>query len=259
MQTIGYQLYSSRNHGPLSTTFQMLSGAGYRHVEGYGALFGSAQSVALLKVLLGEYDMTMPTAHVGLDTVRDEPGNVMALAKDLGIGTVVVPALAAEHRPVDAEGWQAFARRLDDVAQPFLDAGLRFAWHNHDFELADIGSGTHPLDILLETAGSIGFEIDVAWIARAGADPLRWINAYGSRIVAVHLKDLAPPDDAKNEDGWADFGHGILDWARIIPALAKTDVQHWIVEHDNPSDDARFARRAAASAGAYLAPDLGND
>ena len=61
---------------------------------------------------------------------------------------------------------------------------------------------------------SIGWEMDVAWVIRGGADPLKWIDEYGQRITAVHVKDIAPAGENANEDGWADVGHGTVDWAR---------------------------------------------
>ena len=63
----------------------------------------------------------------------------------------------------------------------------------------------------------------MAWVIRGGADPLKWISDYGKRIVAVHVKDIAPAGQNADEDGWADVGHGTVDWKGLIKAL-KEDV-----------------------------------
>ena len=47
-----------------------------------------------------------------------------------------------------------------------------------------------------------------------------------------------------DEDGWADVGDGVIDWRATFDALAKTNCRHFVAEHDNPSDGARFARRS---------------
>ena len=47
---------------------------------------------------------------------------------------------------------------------------------------------------------------------RGGADPLEWMRPYGNRITAVHVKDIAPAGESADEDGWADVGHGTVDW-----------------------------------------------
>ena len=61
---------------------------------------------------------------------------------------------------------------------------------------------------------------------RGGADPLDWIDRYGARIVAVHVKDIAPAGECADEDGWADVGHGTIDWPAIWKRLgAKRAVE----------------------------------
>ena len=53
-------------------------------------------------------------------------------------------------------------------------------------------------------------------------------------------------------DGWADVGHGTLDWKGLMAALrGKTPARYFVMEHDNPSDYERFARRSIAAANAF--------
>ena len=68
--------------------------------------------------------------------------------------------------------------------------------------------------------------------------------ASKDRIKAVHIKDVAPRGTNLDEDGWADVGFGIIDWHRLLPALRATNAESFIVEHDNPKDFLRFARRS---------------
>ncbi len=73
-----------------------------------------------------------------------------------------------------------------------------------------------------------------------------WLERYADRIVAAHIKDMTG-DPTGPEDGWADVGHGIMDWPRILPALRASSARYWVAEHDRPSDAARFARRSIAT------------
>lgn len=248
MTGFGYQLYSSRNFPPLQETLTMLSGLGYETVEGYGALFGSGVGQLDLSEALNATDLRMPTAHFAFDAVRETPDEVIGAARMLGVETVVVPAIPPALRPEDAPGWVAFGSELAEAGKPFQDAGLEFAWHNHAFELVDLGGADKPLDLILQGSDVLKFEIDIAWIVVGGEDPLDWLRRYPDRIVAAHIKDLAREGENLNEDGWADVGQGVLDWAEIMPALAQTPVRHLIMEHDNPSDDRRFAERSLAAA-----------
>ena len=100
------------------------------------------------------------------------------------------------------------------------------------------------MDMILEGGPDLDVELDVAWVARGGQDPLVWIEKLADRIVAAHVKDIAPEGENTDEDGWADVGHGTMDWPALMAALKKVDCKLFVLEHDNPNDDARFARRS---------------
>lgn len=245
MTTLSYQLYSSRNFGPLKKTLQMVAHLGYGQVEGYGALYASLDDLDGLKAALSENELTMPSGHVGLDMVEQSPDRVISIARALGMTHVFVPHLAADQRPTDDTGWRAFGARLEAAGKPLKDAGLAFGWHNHDFEFSKTG-GAHPLDLILEGGPELDLELDVAWVVRGGQDPKAWIEKYADRLVAAHVKDIAAPGECADEDGWADVGQGTMDWAGLMAALKAADCGLFVLEHDNPSDDARFASRSIA-------------
>ena len=104
-----------------------------------------------------------------------------------------------------------------------------------------------PLDLIAAADENLMLELDLGWVRVAGLDPVGWINKYAGRIAAAHIKDIAPDGECTDEDGWADVGHGIMDWAAIHSALQSAGVGHYVVEHDNPADDARFAQRSLAT------------
>ena len=41
MQTVSFQLYSARNFPPLADVLKTVGAAGYKQVEGYGALYAA--------------------------------------------------------------------------------------------------------------------------------------------------------------------------------------------------------------------------
>lgn len=102
------------------------------------------------------------------------------------------------------------------------------------------------LDLLFAAAGDVlGWQADLAWLARGGVDVPAMLERYGNHLRSVHLKDTAPPG-TKDEEGWADLGHGTLPWADWMAHLAG--VQFIVLEHDAPADPARFLLRSAANA-----------
>jgi sugar phosphate isomerase/epimerase len=244
MPALSYQLYCSRNFPPLGDTLAMLAKTGFTEVEGYGGLYGD---LGALKDGLHANGQTMTSGHFGLDMVEKEAAKAIEIAKTLGATRVYVPYVMPADRPTDAAGWAAFGKRLAEAGKPFQDAGLIFGWHNHDFEVADIGGTDRPLDLIAQGSDDLMLELDLAWVAKGGQNPVDWINKYAGRITSVHIKDIAPAGECLNEDGWADVGHGTMDWAAILPALAAAKVTHFVAEHDNPSDHARFAARSLAT------------
>ncbi|MFN7102252.1 MAG: sugar phosphate isomerase/epimerase family protein [Pseudorhizobium sp.] len=253
MTKLGFQVYSARNFPPLADTLAALGKAGYGEVEGYGALYATFDESHLkaMKADLDANGLTMPTGHFGLDLLEKEPEQALLIAKTLGMEAIYCPHLAADLRPSDTAGWQAFGKRLAAAGKRYQDAGYTFGWHNHDFEFQALEDGTTPQEQILESGPDLAWEADIAWVIRGGADPFAWIERYGDRITAVHVKDIAPAGENADEDGWADVGHGTVDWKSLMAALRKTPVKHYVVEHDNPNDLERLIARSIAAFKTY--------
>ncbi len=244
---ISYQLYSSRNFPPLADTLRMLKTAGYEAVEGFGGIYPDEDAARGVAAAVRDAGLVMPTGHFDLASLENDPDRVIRMAQTMGINTIICPWIHPDDRPIDASGWQALGRRLEAASKPLLAAGFKFGWHNHDFEFVALPGGALPHDLIFDAAPSIGWEIDVAWVVKGGRDPLDYIARYGSRILTAHVKDIAPAGENAAEDGWADVGHGVVDWPRIYRALQATPCAHFIMEHDNPSDHARFAAASIAT------------
>ena len=243
MRTLSYQLYSSRNFGPLADTIGMLANLGYKQVEGYSGLYAGIKDLGRFKADLDAAGLENPSGHFGLDVVEADAPNVIEVAKTLGIRNVFVPYLQEEERPSDMQGWLDFGARLSEAGKPIVDAGLTFGWHNHDFEFTPIDGGL-PIEGILDGGQDLVFEYDVAWAVRAGQAAEPWIERYGDRIVAAHVKDIAKAGTGLDEDGWADVGDGTVDWPGCLSRLEAAGCDLLIVEHDNPNDDVRFATRS---------------
>ena len=242
-----YQLYSSRNFPPQAATLKMLAEVGYKDTEGFGGLYSDDASLAALDEGLRANGLTMSTGHFGLPMIEANPDFVIKVAKAVGMKKVYCPHVQAADRPLDGAGWRAFGARLEKAGAPLKAAGLGFGWHNHDFEFAGGADGTVPMFEILAGGPTLEWEMDVAWVVRGGSDPLAWIAAFKGRITAAHVKDIAPKGENLAEDGWADVGHGTVDWTAIMAALKAAEVQYYVMEHDNPADDRRFATRSLAN------------
>lgn len=242
-----FQLYSARNFQPWDKVLKLLGEAGYSEVEGFGGVYADP---AGFRKEFDKNGLSMPTGHFSIDMLETNFDGARKIADALGVTTLICPFLNPDARPeATAAGWRGFGERLAAVGETARKAGYGFAWHNHDFEFKALADGSVPQEHILAAAPDIGWEIDVAWVVRGGADPLAWIGDYASRIVAAHVKDIAPTGVAEDEDGWADVGHGTMDWPGIMKALReKTPARVFVMEHDNPNDVGRFARRSIEAA-----------
>lgn len=240
MKDIAFQLYSARSM-PLAESLPMIAGAGYAQVEGYR---DNLKDPAALQKLLSDNNLRLVSLHIGLDELRNSMRETLELVSTLDVNHIVCPYLSEEQRPTDQAGWSGLAGELADINAQISSVGRDFAWHNHDFEFIRLADNCLPMRTLLDEAPDMHWEIDLGWIARVGQDPASWLRTYLDRISAVHFKDVAPEGECENEDGWADVGHGTVDWQEVVSDLKGSDCEFFIAEHDNPTDVTRFAERS---------------
>lgn len=241
-QPIAVQMYTLRNAGTLDQQLKIVHDAGVGAVETVGTQNVSATE---LKHLLDRYSIKAISSHVQLADLRSDLDGVVAFNRSIGNTTLVVPYLDKKDRPTDAAGWTALGQELGQIAAQANAQGMRLAYHNHDFELVDF-NGKTGLELLFAAAGpDLQTELDLAWVARAGHDPVVMLGKFRGHVFAVHAKDNAPRGQAEDEGGFAAVGQGVLDWNAILPAAAAAGVHWYIVEHDHPRDPAKVIKTGA--------------
>lgn len=240
---LSFQMFSSREAPTLEEQISELARLGYTDVQPF--FFGPPEDMSALDryvALLKEHGLTSKSGHFTLEVFEDSPDLVAEIARRFGMWLVVCPWINPEDRPTTVEGWRALGARMAKLTEDMKAEGLTFAYHNHEFEMVPLPDGTYPIDLLL--GDTVPFEPDLAWMVVGDADPLEWLEKYKGRIPAVHVKDVAPAGENADERGFADLGHGRLDWQRLWDASVAAGVELMVVEHDQPSDWRRFARRS---------------
>jgi sugar phosphate isomerase/epimerase len=245
---VSFQLYSARKFPPLDNQLAVLAKLGYRNVEPYGGLFQNADE---LKAALKKHKLASPTAHIGIERLRADVDGAAKIAREFGVKELIVPAVPQEERTADAAGWTKLGKELAGYQKKLANHGIGLAWHNHSFEFAKLADGSYPLDLIFAAAPDLHWQADIGWIAWAGEDPVAWIKKYANRVTALHVKDLAPKGQNADEDGQADVGHGVLDWKKLQSVINAPGVKYLVMEHDNPNDFERFARRSYATVSAW--------
>lgn len=227
------QIYSIRNFGSLDDRLALIRRLGFERIESVAT---HDLPPADFAALLARHGLGLSSMHASLAQVEHERAALIEACQLTGCPLVVMPSIGHGDRPRSVFGWRAMGERLAATGRAFNAAGVRFAYHNHDWDF--LAHGDKPgLAWLFETAPAqdLGWEVDVGWLVRSGQDPKAWIAREGARIVAVHAKDLAPEGQATDEDAWTVLGRGVIPWAELYPLLrARTDL--FVFEHDNPKE-----------------------
>jgi len=241
---IAVQLYTLRSMDPLEARLQAVHDAGVAAVEITGMHNVSADE---MNRLLAQYSLKVISMHVGLANLENDFDELIAFNKAIGNTTMVVPWLMPEDRPNEAAGWVALGQTLGEAARKVEAAGMTLAYHNHDFEIVDVGDGKTGFEVLFEAAGpALKAEIDVAWVAVAGRDPAELLGRFNGRVFAIHAKDKAGEGHPEQEQGLADVGAGVIDWTALLSAAHTAGVEWYIIEHDHPTDPAASIKHSAA-------------
>jgi sugar phosphate isomerase/epimerase len=240
---IGMHLYTMRSvlAQDFAGTLERLAAIGYATVgvsgrHGYGA--------ADIRRTLDAVGLRAVLEHVSYDILKGS-GLPQALEDlhTLGAKWPVVPSLpGALHTP---DGFREAARQFNKIGQASRDAGLGpVLFHNHGTDHVVV-DGTSLYDILVTETDPhlVGFELDVYWAAKGGAEPGTYFVRHPRRFPALHVKDMAP------DGGFADVGSGTLDFAAMFDHARVGGVKQWLVEHDSPADPFATARNSYA----YLA------
>lgn len=233
IDSLGVQLYTVRTlmKQDFERTLARVGEAGYREVE-FAGYFD--RTPAQVRAALGAAGLVAPSTHIGLDDLL--PANLPRLldqAQAIGHEWIVVAWLGNAQRK-SADTYKAVADTLLKAADAARAERVRVAYHNHDFEFLPLPGGGIGYDVMLEqTRGStVGFEMDLCWITKAGRDPMAYWLKWPERFPMVHVKDavFAPAFAMK------DVGAGTINWKGLFKEHVQAGIAHYFVEHDEPAD-----------------------
>ena len=235
----GLQLYTLREQLPKDPrgVIAKVAAAGYNEVEVYGFSKDKGYwglTPAEFKKLLDENKLQSPTGHYNMDPLLGEGkfedlDAVIEAAKIVGHQYITVPHINAKYRS-NAAALHSLAKNLNLGAERVQKAGLKMAYHNHDFELIPV-DGELLYDVLLKETDPklVDFEMDLYWVVRAGNDPVEWFKKHPGRFTMVHVKDM----DKQNNKINTEVGKGKIDFKSIFAHAKKAGIKHYIVEQEN--------------------------
>jgi sugar phosphate isomerase/epimerase len=236
---IGLQLYTLRDELPkdVKSTLAKVAEAGFTTVETYGFSIKDqfwGLSPIELKKILDENGLKAVSGHYNLGSFLAN-GNTTELkaaieaAKILKSEYLTIPWVDEPFRKNIAD-YKVIATRLNEAAKMCQKAGLKLAYHNHDFEFQK-HDGVTGYEILLKETDKdlVYFELDLYWVVRSGNDPIQLFKENSGRFKMWHVKDMDKLNPALNTE----IGSGSIEFKNIFKEAKQSGMKHFFVEQEN--------------------------
>jgi sugar phosphate isomerase/epimerase len=228
---IGLQLYTVRDQleADFTGTLRKIKKTGYTWLEaagyGDGKFYGMAPA-EFRKIVQG-MGMEVISSHASF--AADKQKEAITAHKELGVKYLVYPGFPIPEHNAKNDFIQA-AARLNAIGAKCNKDGIRFGYHNHDFEFINFND-KKGYDILIENTepSMVCFEPDIYWMTFAGVDPLEYFGKYAGRFELWHVKDMKG-DPGK---GFAEVGTGTINYDEIFKAAELSGMKYFFVEQDD--------------------------
>lgn len=206
-------------------TLESLAKFGYTGVEfaGYGDI--KAQE---MKKKLDDLNLIALSAHVGIDALTTQLDAQIEYLLTVGSKYIVCPG--AEVNSI--ENALKYAEIFNKIGEKTAQAGLTFAYHNHDYEFK-LDQGHYPLEVLFDNVDRqfVKQQPDVFWVAYAGLDASAYLTKNIGRCPIIHLKQLENMTTKRNVNA----GDGILDFKYLMDLSPTTDFVYEQEEYESDS------------------------
>jgi sugar phosphate isomerase/epimerase len=235
---VGLQLWSLREQlkTDVPGTLAKVHAMGFRRVEGAG-LWG--QKVEDLKAALQKAGLSCPSAHMGMERLRDDLAGALKEAKALGATDVVCPWIPHEKTFTREDALKA-AESFNRFGKAASEQGMSFGYHCHGYDMAPDTEGT-LFDTLAKNSDAklVHFQIDTFHAYHGGGNPTELITRYKDRVRSLHLKDMKKGLPVETGKGTAPpefdvpVGSGQIDFPTLLKAAAKAGVSAYYVEDES--------------------------
>jgi sugar phosphate isomerase/epimerase len=118
--------------------------------------------------------------------------------------------------------------------------GMKFGYHNHDFEFSERLNGEKLFDIMMNNIDHdlVVMQLDIGNLYGGGAVALDVVNQYPGRFENVHVKDVVKTGNNGQYESTI-IGEGVADVRKVLELIRKTGgAQVMIIEQESYQDQA---------------------
>jgi sugar phosphate isomerase/epimerase len=228
---LGIATYSVKGlESDIEGSFKSLADAGYvvMEISNYNAGAGTVAGYKPVDyaALAEKYGLDIISSHArakfdvkDVDATLAAWGKVFDDHKAMGCKYVIFPMYTWAGT---TDGVKAECDLMNKIGSEANKRGLKFGYHNHNFEFATI-AGTNQIyeDFLIANTDpdKVFFQMDVYWITVGGQDPVAYLKKYADRFKVLHIKDEYVVGES-----------GKINYKAIFKQFYKNGYKDWFVE-----------------------------
>ncbi|MFM6943454.1 MAG: sugar phosphate isomerase/epimerase family protein [Aquirufa sp.] len=246
---VGVQLYSVRDdmRKDPQATLNALAEMGYKYVEHanyIGRKFYGWEAKEFKK-RLDDLGMKMPSGHTVMGKLHwDDAKNDFT---DLWKYTVEDAAIMGQELVI-SPSIDMGIRKDKNLLLKYMDifnksgelcqkSGMRFGYHNHDFEFSEKLEGELLYDIMLNNTDPtlVAQQLDIGNMINGGGIPAEVMKKFPGRFVSMHVKDEVPASSGHEhfESTILGKGSGQIDVQALVKLGDKEGgTKHFIIEQE---------------------------
>jgi len=232
---VGLQLYSIRdemNKDPLGSLKQVAS-MGYVYLEhaSYSDRKFYGFTAPEFKKILDDLGLKMVSGHTvfGLnhwdDSKKDFTDAWKYTLEDAAVlkqQYVISPWMDEKMRD-SSDNLNKYLEIFNKCGELCIQSGMKFGYHNHDFEFSQKFDGKKVFDIMMDKIDPklVVIQLDIGNMYNAGAVALDVVKQYPGRFENIHVKD-----EIKSSGGEAEFescilGEGIINCREVVDLATR--------------------------------------
>jgi sugar phosphate isomerase/epimerase len=247
-ELVGIQLYSIRDDmkkDPLGSLKQIAS-MGYKHVEHANYVnrkfYGYAPKE--FKKILDDLGLKMPSGHTVMapkhwdaptKSLTDEWKYTVEDAAILGQQFVISPSMQESARK-NYDDLLRFMEVFNKSGELCQKSGMKFGYHNHDFEFSEKLNGKTLYDIILQNTDPklVMQQLDIGNMVGGGARAMEILKKYPGRFESMHVKDEIKSSTENTGYESTVLGKGLVKPKEIIDWGRKSGgTVHFIIEQES--------------------------
>jgi sugar phosphate isomerase/epimerase len=247
---VGVQLYSVRDdmRKDPQGTLNALAEMGYKYVEhaNYVNRKFYGWEAKEFKKRLDDLGIKMPSGHTVMgkahwDTAKNDFTDLWKYTVEdaavMGQELVISPSIDMGIRK-DKNLLLKYMEIFNKSGELCQKSGMRFGYHNHDFEFSEKLDGELLYDIMLNNTDPtlVAQQLDIGNMINGGGVPADVMKKFPGRVVSMHVKDEVPAKTGNEhfESTVLGKGSGQIDVKALVKLGDKEGgTKHFIIEQES--------------------------